>query len=202
MAHADRKTVMTSLCKSLFSKPFMLSLTGGALMLASCSGVTAPPVSDVQAKNTTADPIATIKPGAALQFSAKIDGELRAGSYSDVEITITPGYDAGMLTAEATGTEGLDVLVSSDQLSHDMAEGAAVWRVSVRPSDDGLYYLNIMARVSGLTSGEPAARTFAFAIDPGAKSEPQDNANKARVIQSGDQPLAILDAEETIIADK
>lgn len=193
---------MTSLRKSLLPKPLMLSLTSGAVILASCSGVTAPPASDVQAKSTSVDTIATIKPGAALEFSAKVDGELRAGSYSDVEIIITPGYDTGMLTAEATGTEGLDVLASSGQLSHDMATGAAVWRVAVRPSNDGLHYLNIMARVSGLTSGEPAARTFAFAIDPGAKSEPQDAANKARVIQSGDQSLAILEADETIIADE
>jgi hypothetical protein len=180
----------------------MLSLTGGAILLASCSGVTAPPVSDVQAKRTTADPIATIKPGAALEFSAKIDGTLRAGSYSDVEITITPGYNTGTLTAEATGTEGLDVLGSSDRLTHDMASGAAVWRVTVRPSDDGLHYLNIMARVSELTSREPAARAFSFAIDPGTKSEPQDAANKAVIIQSGEQSLAILDAEETIIPDE
>lgn len=202
MAFANRKFVMKSLGKSLLSAPAMVSLMSGAVFMAGCTGASDANLSTVSKKTSTSSQTATIKPGAALGFTATIDGDLRAGAYSDVEIVISPGYEAGTLTAEATGTDGLAILGSSARLSHDMADGPAVWRVTVQPSDDGLHYLNIVATVSGLGSGEPAARAFSFAIDPGAKSAPRETANKATILQSGDQSLVIMDAEETIIPDK
>lgn len=202
MSSANRKFEMKSLCKAVYLKPLIMSLTGGAVLLAGCAGATDPSLSDTDVKNSAPSQTATIKPGAALGFTAKIDGELQVGAYSDVVIIISPGYNTGTLTAEATGTDGLTILASSTRLSHEVADGPAVWHVTVQPNDDGLHYLNIVATVSGLGSGERAARAFSFAIDPGAKSPPRKTANKAKVIQSGEQSLAIMDAEETIIPDE
>lgn len=194
MARSDGKTVMTQ-----FSKSFWVSLTCSALLLSGCAGATNQTDAELKTTDTS---IATVKPGAALQFSSLIDGELVVGAYSDVEITIAPGYDAGLLQATAQGTKGLDVLASSAQLSHDMSTGQAVWRVTVRPSDDGLHYLNIMATVSGLELQEPTARAFSVVIDPGTKSEPRDDGSKPSIVQSDTENLAIFEAEETMIPEE
>jgi hypothetical protein len=146
--------------------------------------------------------VATVKPGAALQLSSQIEGELTVGAYTDIVITIAPSYETGLLQATATGTDGLDILASSAQLNHDMATGRALWRVAVRPNDDGLHYLNIVATVSGLPSGEPTARAFSIAIDPGAKSEPRDTVTKPIIVEDGSENLAVFDAEETILPEK
>lgn len=202
MASANRKIVMKYFCKSLLSTPLLISLAGGAVLMIGCAGTTDTSLSEVESNAPGQSQIATIKPGAALDFIAHIDGELQVGAYSDVEIVISSGYDAGTLTARASGTDGLAILGSSAALNHDLADGQAVWRVSVQPDDDGLHYLTVMATVSGLSTGEPQARAFSFAIDPGTKSDPRKTTNKALIIQSGDQSLAILDAEETIIPDE
>ncbi|MGJ8561388.1 MAG: hypothetical protein ACSHX3_14230 [Litorimonas sp.] len=183
-------------------KSFWMSLTCTAFLASGCVDATQNDVTNVTHKETVNMPIATVKPGAALEFSSRIDGDLVVGAYTDIEVTISPDYAAGTLQATATGTEGLDILSSNAQLSHDMATGRAIWRVAVRPQDDGLHYLNIMATVSGLPTDEPTARAFSIAIDPGTKSDARDDGNKATIVEEGSENLAVFEAEETILPEK
>lgn len=186
----------------LLSKSFVLSLTCTAMIASGCAEGTSGVPTKVAHKVAPEMTVATVKPGAALQFSSQMQGDLSVGAYTDIEITIDPSYQTGILQATATGTDGLEVLASGAQLHHDMATGRAEWRVAVRPKDDGLHYLNIMATVSGLPSGEPTARAFSIAVDPGTKSEPRDGVTKPMIVQSGSENLAVFEAEETIIPEK
>jgi hypothetical protein len=197
MMRSNRKTVMTPL-----SKPLYIGLTTLAFIAAGCVGAENQEGIAVTEKQTSNVPVATVKPGAAVQFSSQIDGPLIVGAYTDIEIAISHAYEAGILQATATGTDGLDVLSSNAQLSHDMATGRALWRVAVRPNDDGLHYLNIMATVTDLSGHEPTARAFSIAVDPGSKSEPRDDGMKPMIVQDGSENLAVLDAEETILPEE
>lgn len=197
MTYSDGKTVMTPLSKS-----FWMSVTCTAFLASGCVGETHNGDTDVTQKETVNTPVATVKPGAALEFSSQIDGDLIVGTYTDIEVTISPAYTAGMLQVTATGTEGLDILASNTQLSHDMATGRAVWRLAVRPKDDGLHYLNIMATVSGLPTDEPTARAFSIAVDPGTKSEARDDGNKPTIVETDSENLAVFDADETILPEE
>lgn len=197
MACSNEKTVMTTL-----SKPFWLSASFATIILSGCVGETHQESANVAHKHTANTPVATVKPGAALELSSRIDGALVAGTYTDIEVTISAAYDVGTLQATATGTDGLEVLSSLAHLSHDMATGPVVWRLAVRPNDDGLHYLNIMATVSGLTSAEPTARAFSIAIDPGSKSQAVKESTSAKILQSRSENLAIFEAQETMLPDQ
>lgn len=184
------------------SKSLWISAACAAFILSGCVGETHHEGVATAHKHTANTPVATVKPGAALQFTSRVDGELVAGTYTDIVVTISPTYEDGLLQATATGTDGLDILSSHTQLSHDMATGPAVWRIAVRPNDDGLHYLNIMATVSSLPSAEPTARAFSIAVDPGSKSKAPDESTKANIIQSGSENLAVFEAEETILPEE
>lgn len=197
MARSDGKTAMIVISKSRSA-----ALIGAAMVLSSCAGAANTDSSEMSVKQAQPTEVATVKPGADLQFTSHIDGTLVAGTYTDVEITITPAYAGGQLAATANGTAGLEVLSSSARVTHDMATGALKWRVAVRPVDDSLHYLNIMATVDGLPQDDPSARAFAVRIDPGTKSNKTDDPSKGTIIQSGEDSLVVFDAEETMSPDK
>lgn len=187
---------------TFLSKSRSVALIGSAVILSSCAGAVNSDATEVSVKQDQPTEVATVKPGADLQFTSQIDGTLVVGTYTDVEITISPAYSTGQLTATANGTAGLEVLSSNENVTHDMATGALKWRVAVRPIDDSLHYLNIMATVTGLALEEPNARAFSVRIDPGTKSKKTDDQTKITVIQSGEDNLAVFDADETMSDDE
>lgn len=181
-----------------FGKLSKTALIGLSLTLAACAGS----VSDTDAvksadQNKASAERATIKPGAAIRYQSEIDGPLKVGSFTDVEITLITGDRFGTLQATASGTPGLEVLQSSASLNHDMSTGKAVWRVAVRPLDDGKHYLNIMAITFGGGLREEKARAFSIPIDLGGEMR-ADESQKTTLIESESGQLIIMDAEETV----
>ena len=150
-------------------------------------------------KNETLEPVATIKPGAAIRLlSSETDGSLSVGSYTDVVITLSPDYADGVMRAQATGSEGLEILGSSANLEHDMSEGDVTWRVTVMPADDGVHYLSLLTTVSGEGVTGQTARTFSIKLDLGGTSKRNDQKPSDIVIDDNGRPLVIMDAEETV----
>ena len=150
-------------------------------------------------KTDSLEPVATIKPGAAIQLlSSQTDGSLSVGSYTDVVVTLSPDYVDGIMRAKATGSEGLEILGSSATLQHDMSKGDVTWRVTVRPADDGVHYLSLLTTVSGEGVTGQTARTFSVKLDLGGNPERKDQKTSDIVVDDSGRPLVIMDADETI----
>lgn len=184
-----------------FAKFGSMTILGSSLLLTACAGsVTDSEMTsqtEAASSQTHNDHYATVKPGAAITLSSEIDGTLSVGTYTDIELTLTSGHSAGTLQATAKGTPGLDVLQSNSSLNHDMSTGRAVWRVAVRPQNDGKHYLNIMAITFGGDVQDERARAFSIPLDLGGKTV-SDSAEKLNLIEDETGKLIIFEAEETI----
>ena len=142
---------------------------------------------------------ATVKPGAALQFAHSVEGTLSVGAYSDVALTVIHDYDAGALTLEASGSDSLDILSSTARMSAPLSSSQAPvqWTVAVRPTHDGVHYLNLRGQVTDAATGLSSTRVHAVRLDLGGKTVDVSSA-KSEVVMQGDQPVAVFDAVETI----
>jgi hypothetical protein len=187
---------------TLFQKSNVQTLSA-ALLLSLCAACAAPKTSTQSHDHAHAADksgvFKTVKPGAALQFSHQIDGVLSVGAYTDVVIQVADSYNSGSLSLSASGSEALDVLSSSAEMSRELAPGQAptTLRVAVRPTHDGVHYLNVMGQVADAEAGSSMSRAYAVRLDLGGKTV-DTVAGKPNIKMQGDKPVAAFQAVETI----
>ncbi len=122
----------------------------------------------------------TVKPGAAVSLSHAFRSPPQTGEFSVVSLTLKEDYEAGLMRATATGSEGLEVFGAPATFVYPMeGDAPGVWDVTVKPLRDGVHYLNVTVQVEKDETPGPA-RAFAVKIIAGAQAgEKADGAVEA-----------------------
>lgn len=155
---------------------------------------------DIQASSLIADDSvksdahATVKPGAAVQFGHKVEGQFSVGQYSDIIVTAIGDNQA--LSLSAQGTENLEV-GSISALTFIEGETPS-WRISVRPKTDGVHYLTLFGIAKSGIRDLENARVQSIRIDLGGDGPELNAAQKPTVVESENGAVAVFKAEETI----
>ena len=144
----------------LSSPPTMVLAAFGLLFLAGPEASAAPPAS-------AAPRFATIKPGAAVEFSHKIDGARQVGDVGTAVVTVADNYDGGSLRLTAHAGEGLE-LVSSANLGTISMKGAGtnVVKIRFRVLSEGVHYLSLIAQADE-GAGQDSVRTVSMRVQIG-----------------------------------
>lgn len=186
--------------KSLFSKTPIALGFAAALLATACTQTV---VSDVpeqvtETKTKKLKPIATVKPGAAVEFSHEILAAAAPGSTGTIQITVVEGYDAGTLTLLTTGSEPMSVFGVDTTKTVDMASGGThSWTVNYNAATDGVYYVNVQASAAP-TSGPEMSRAYAARIEVGdiSKAEKPKSSGDVMITPEG-ETIIIMEAQET-----
>ena len=137
--------------------------------------------------------VSTVKPGAAMEFAHKVEGEVVVGQFSDIIVTAEGDVEA--LSLSANGTDNLEVGAIS-ALSFGKGE-APSWRISVRPKTDGVHYLNLFAVARTGIQDLEKARIQSIRIDLGGEGPDLNADQKPTIVQSDEGAVAVFKAEET-----
>ncbi len=143
--------------------------------------------------------VATVKPGAAVSFSHTLQDKVGPGQNGSVDLRVSEGYEAGTLTVETSGTEGLNVFGSQVTQSFSMDAGDTHdWSVSYSADTDGVYYLNVTATADS-GDGLVMSRAYAVRIEVGDMALAKPAAKNGELEMSEDGvPEIVMEAEETI----
>ena len=176
---------MKFIAPTLFASFLLIGCSSSQAELHSASSGSAEPVRSEVAS--------TVKPGAAVEFGHKVEGQFSVGQFSDIIVTAMGDNQA--LNLSAQGTENLDVGTIT-ALSFDEGE-APSWRISVRPKTDGVHYLNLFGIAKSGERNLENARVQSIRIDLGGRSADLNEAQKPTVIESENGAVAVFEAEET-----
>ena len=142
------------------------------------------------------------KPGAAFQFTHNYQGASEPAEAESVTLMFHHAYQAGLMTVQIEGQEGLNILNNSSPYSFalDKTDSPEI-EVELIADQPGKYYLNIFATVDDL-SGNPMSRVFALAFNVGEWAAMEKSSLKPAHMsleKSGNtSTLILMPAEETI----
>lgn len=176
--------------KTCFSLSVFLCCVG--TFLSACAGtVETPKLPEAQ--------VATVKPGAAIDFVYKAPKDLMPADYGVVTLTFFEGYQSGTLRLKVSADDGLRLVSEITEKEFSMAgNDPHEWELDVTATQDGVYYLNILATVD-IPNGKETGRAFAARINVGDIS----NANIRQSVKtngtlSNDGTTIIMEADEVI----
>jgi hypothetical protein len=169
-----------------------LSITALTAMLSACAGN---PVSETEPVSN----VATVKPGAAIDFVYKAPKGLMPADYGKLTLTFFEGYQSGTLRLEANASDGLRLVSEVNKKEFSMSgNDPHEWEVDVTASQDGVYYLNLLATVD-LPDGRETGRAFSARIEVGdITSANARQSIKTNGVLSSDGTTIVMEAEEVI----
>lgn len=187
--------------KNLFSKTPIALGFAAALLASACTQTVVSDVPEETAEtgSKTLQTPATVKPGAAVEFSHEITAAAAPGGTGTVKLTVIEGYDAGTLTLTTGGTDPLSVFGVDTTKTVDMASGGThSWTVNYNAATDGIYYLNVQAAAAP-DAGPEMSRVYAVRIEVGdiSKAEKPQSPGDVMVTPDG-ETIIVMEAEETI----
>ena len=107
----------------------------------------------------------TVKSGAALEFSHRMQTPIRANASNSVTIIMSHSYagQSAVITASADNS----LKLAAKEIIMPLVKGQkAMWTIPFTASADGLYYINIIAKVTG-ADGNMQARAYAIRVEVG-----------------------------------
>lgn len=138
---------------------------------------------------------ATIKPGAAVEFSHRIDGARQIGDVGTAIVTVADDYDSGSLRLTARASEGLE-LVSNENLGTISMAGAGkhVVQIRFRVLSEGLHYLSLIAEAPE-GADQKSFRTVSMRVQIGNALAKKTDLPLAK--DSNGEPIILMPATET-----
>lgn len=127
-----------------------------------------------------ANAVATSKTSAPVDLKFDVLAKPVAGQPFEIELAFLPRLAADTLEVEVTGIAGLTVASGGAARFEAVAAGSRhVAKVTVQADADGIYYVNVVARM--VTKVQSEARTFAVpvvvgTVAPAQKAEPVTDA--------------------------
>lgn len=171
------------------------SIFGGASLLTGCTTPHSDPSQSIESSQTEA----TVKPGAAVEFSHEGPKDLQPGQYGKIIINVADSYEAGTLYLTAEPEEGLRLVSETAETDFSLSgRRTHEWELDVTSATDGVYYLNVFATVN-LPDGTEFLRSYAAQIVVGDVTEAEiSKSMEANGILSDDGKSIAMEAEETI----
>lgn len=136
----------------------------------------------------------TVKPGASVTLNSVLPKSMTSGSFQTVQLRLTDGYDAGVMSVTVEPSEGLSLFGSASSKTFDMTKsGEHILDLDVKADSDGVYFLNVFTEAEGL------ARSFSVRLDMGQTTQKMfDDAMPADGQLTDGGSIRALEAEETI----
>lgn len=138
---------------------------------------------------------ATIKPGAAVEFSHRIDGARQIGDIGTAVVTIADDYDSGSLRLTARAGAGLELLSNENLGTISMAgAGKHVVNIRFRVVSEGIHYLSLIAEAPE-GPNQKSFRTVSMRVQIG--NAPAKKTDLALAKDSKGDPIIVMPAIET-----
>lgn len=136
----------------------------------------------------------TVKPGASVTLNSVLPKSMTSGSFQTVQLRLTDGYDAGVMSVTVEPSAGLSLFGSASSKTFDMTKsGEHILDLDVKADSDGVYFLNVFTEAEGL------ARSFSVRLDMGQTTQKMfDDAMPADGQLTDGGSIRALEAEETI----
>ncbi|MEL6687462.1 MAG: hypothetical protein AAFP97_07555 [Pseudomonadota bacterium] len=135
------------------------------------------------------------KPSAPVQFNHDFQASFSVGRFTDVIVTAA-GNDQQTFSMVANGTPDLEV---GKVTALPVTRGEAPrWQISVRPTTDGVHYLNVIGMTESGDIGFTQARIQSIRIDLGGSSKSFNAAQKPVLAERAGRSVAVFQAKETI----
>ena len=134
------------------------------------------------------------KTSAPVQFGHKVEQAFTVGRFSDV--IVTAQGDGVSLSLSANATPGLEV-GSITELPQASGE-APSWRIAVRPTSEGVHYLNLFGVTDQRAKDLSDVRVQSIRIDLGGQGKEINASQKPIMIESETGGVAVFKARETI----
>lgn len=139
---------------------------------------------------------ATIKPGAAVEFSHRIDGATKVGDIGTAVVTVAEDYDSGSLRLIAHADEGLELVSGENIATLSMAgAGKKVVNIRFRVLSEGVHYLSLTGEASD-RGGQKSFRSTSMRVQIG--NAPAKAVNPALAKDGKGQAIILMRATETI----
>jgi hypothetical protein len=107
----------------------------------------------------------TVKVGAGLEFSHRMQGSVKENSSNSVTLKISHNYSGENLSLTATSEDTLRLASKSTSIA--LVKGQNVtWTIPFTTTGNGLYYINIMGTVTD-ASGNSQFRAYAVRVEVG-----------------------------------
>ncbi|MEM9669044.1 MAG: hypothetical protein AAF950_08980 [Pseudomonadota bacterium] len=140
--------------------------------------------------------MATVKPGANVQFQTQLRETLSPGDAGALEITIIEGHRSGQMRVTASTSDGIELFTTEDETTIDLGDSDThEWTVYFDTEEAGKFYVNLNARVE--TPIGAFTRSHAVPIVVGSPEQKSDTGRSETVTQDGDLVI-MMDAVETI----
>jgi len=137
-----------------------------------------------------------LKPGAAINYSHNLPGEVDLGQSVTFQLTLDESYDAGNMRVDIGSEGGVSVFPSSTQGNFDMSAGSRhVMDVSITVQSAGRHYLNVNA-VADDGNGQSMPRVFSIPVQCGPIKAMKPH-EKMTTTPTGEN-IIVMDAQETI----
>lgn len=138
--------------------------------------------------------IETVKPGASVTLNSVLPKSMTSGTFQTVQLRLTDGYQAGVMSVTVEPSEGLSLFGSASSKTFDMTKsGEHILDLDVKADTDGVYFLNVFTEAEGL------ARSFSVRLDMGQTNQKMfDDAMPADGELTDGGSIRALDAVETI----
>ena len=161
----------------------------GLLVLAGAQASAAPPAHSVPR-------FATIKPGAALEFSHKIDGARQVGDVGTAVVTVADGYESGSLRLTARAGEGLELISNENLGTISMTgPGTHVVKIRFRVLSEGVHYISLIAQARE-GADQDSFRAVSMRVQIG--NAPPKQADLPLAKDSKGETIILMPATETI----
>jgi hypothetical protein len=107
----------------------------------------------------------TVKAGAALEFSHRMQASIKANTSNSVTVNMSHGYAGQSVTLTANADKSLKLATSEKTIP--LVKGqTATWTIPFSTSADGLYYINIIGIVKE-ADGTSQARAYSVRVEVG-----------------------------------
>jgi hypothetical protein len=142
----------------------------------------------------------TVKPGAAISLFHTKPSKMVSGQFIPVALSIHEAYESGEMQIEIEPSDGLSLFSGSASKRFKMAQGSVhTLPIDVSASEDGIYFLSVMAKALDQDKNINSERRFSIRIDIGeVTAEMKAKAFPENGTLSQDGKTRILSAQETI----
>lgn len=181
--------------KSLAASALVLSLVAGCAQQNAAEA----PTEVTETRGVKLPVPATVKVGAAVEFSHEVTAAAGPGATGTLTLKVTEGYTSGTLTLETYGDDALSVFGADTSKTLDMSTGDVhEWSVSYIAQADGVYYANVRATAEP-ADGPTMSRAYAARLEIGDMAKAQKAEVPGLLETNADgETLILMDAEETI----
>ena len=154
-------------------KPSKLLLISLPLWLAACTGSAPTPEQHVHTSHavtatSSASPIVTIKPGAAIGMSQTMPKSMSAGSFHRINLQFEEAYDEGDMQVHLETSPGLELFTGqADKLFTMNDTNLHTWPIDIKAEADGIYFISVFATLSDPKNNYESRRSFSARVDIG-----------------------------------